>query len=137
MTAFLLVLVGLIFPTTSVELQLHDLGLLERCKVSCTIHVPWDTCGVTTIRLAGGVKRAPGRTRAWAYGNASLSTEMESTGKGLGPRPQDALLGLSHLLRLKAGMDLGTKRGHKLSVRFYPSPDLPPLEKSPCEPQYR
>lgn len=78
-----------------------------------------------------------GPTSAWAHGNAGLSTEMESTGKGLGPRPQDALLGLSHLLRLKAGMDLGTKRGHKLSVRFYPSPDLPPLEKAPCELQYR
>lgn len=57
--------------------------------------------------------------------------ELENCGNRVGTCPQDALLGLPHLLRLKEGMHLGAKWGHKLSLGFYPSPDLPSLEKAP------
>lgn len=59
--------------------------------------------------------------------SASSFLEMEKVGRC----PQDALLGLLHLLRLKEGMHLGVKRAHKLSLGFYPFPELSPLEKHP------
>lgn len=125
-------LVGLIFPVVSLVLHLptqvywigarfpHTLGHLKG-------HIHGAGCRV---------RCGTGPISAWAHCNASLSTEIESSGKGLGKCPQDALLGLSHLLRSEEGMHLGMKWGHKLSLQFYPSPDLPPLEKASHELQY-
>lgn len=78
---------------------------MDRSEVSCTIHVPWDTCKVPTIRLA---------ISSWVHRNASLSTEMESSGKRLGTCPQDFLLGLSHLLKVEGGDAFGYKMGSQI-----------------------
>lgn len=101
-------MVGLIFSTASLMLlvlQLPSPGLLDRSEVSCTIHVPWDTCKVPTISLA---------ISSWGHRNASLSTEMESSGKRLGTCSQDFLLGLSHLLRVEGGDAFRYKMGSQI-----------------------
>lgn len=102
-TTFPSELVGLIFHTSSLVLQIPSPGLLSSSKVSCTIRMPWDTCRVTTIGLAAGLDMLwTGSISARTHHNASLSRAGKQWERA-GNAPQDALPGLSHLLRLKEG----------------------------------
>lgn len=94
------VLVGLTFPTISLVFQLPRLGLLDQNKVTCAVHLPWDTCGRVRCVL----------DRIYhVHGSTNSFMEMENCGKRVRMCPQDALLGLPHLLRLKEGMHLRAK----------------------------
>lgn len=78
-------LVGSTFPTVSLVFQLPKLGLLGQNEVSCAVHLPWDTCRVTAISLAGRVRRALERilsTRALLQGQFLPSRSWKTVGTG-------------------------------------------------------
>lgn len=121
------VLLGLTFPIISLVFQLTRISGSERCP-SALGHLQGHHQSGWLSRYALDRISWP-----WAHCSDNSFVEMENCGEKVGTCPQDACPGLLHLLRLKEGMHLDAKQAHRLFLGFYSFPELPLIEKKPCE----